>query len=310
MAPAPTATPAGIPDNTPVVLVYPFEEPTDLDPKYGQAIAQIYAQVLAQSGGIHVLEIPTNIKRVDYATYAHIQHADYYISGYIQPIGENAAIVAQVVDVSTGISVENTTTQISDVQDVASQALTTRTVIREAAGVERPSGEISEESSTPAPQSTGNGTSYNVSNVLGDLFKKGKGDKSAPAATATPAKPSRSITVAALSGNAPGSLLATGTNVLLASSDAYYATARTNTLDPAKNANAICGTNRNTAIATGQLDVTHVGGFRAHDSYTFTLNLYTCFGAVLYTTTQTDDDYKKAIKLAVDQYHTDHPDNS
>ena len=71
LAPLSTPTPAGAP--VPVVLIYPFEAPSDLDPRYGGAIAQIYAQVMTQTGGVTVLAIPTNIKREDYDKYARVQ---------------------------------------------------------------------------------------------------------------------------------------------------------------------------------------------------------------------------------------------
>ena len=116
------------------MLVYPYEAPSDLDPRYGGAIAQIFAQVITQTGGVKVLAIPKDIQRVDYQKYARVQHADYYISGYIQPIGQTAAIVTQVVDVNSDISRWSATTNISDVNDVASQALTAREVILQVFG--------------------------------------------------------------------------------------------------------------------------------------------------------------------------------
>ena len=134
---APTPAPTFLGTIVPTVLVYPFEAPADLDPRYGTAVAQIFAQVITQTGGVKVLAIPSGIQRVDYQKYARVQHADYYVSGYIQPIGQTAAIVTQVVDVNSDISKWNATTNISDVNDVASQALTARQVMLEASGVER-----------------------------------------------------------------------------------------------------------------------------------------------------------------------------
>jgi len=310
--PAPTATPAFV--GKPIVMIFPFETPSDLDPKYGNAIANIYAQVMAQSNEVTVLALPPVIKREDYQTYAHIHHADYYVSGYIQPIGSGAAIVAQVVDVTSDISVYSATTQVSDVQDIGSQALSALEVIRQAAGIGRQ--QIQTADATPQPQpSTSAGASYQLSSIVGDLFKGKAAPKTkgpVPTATPQPPKPDRGVIVAQLLGNAAAPTLKAGTTDLYFGMNAHYKTslATVTTQNLANQADAICGANRDNTIASGILNVQHVGGFRPHDSYTFTFNVYACFGAVLYTTQETNDDYNKAIKSAVESYYTDHPENN
>jgi hypothetical protein len=311
-SPTPTPTPLATPFSTnPVVMIFPFETPTDLDPKYGNAVANIYAQVLSQSGKVTVLALPPVIKREDYQTYAHIHKADYYVSGFIQPIGQTAAIVSQVVDVNSDISVYSATTQVTDVQDIGSAALNALSVIEEAAGVDRP--QISE--ATPAPQPTASsGASYQISSLVGDLFKGKASHGKGPAPTATPAppKPQRGVIIAKLLGNALPQTLSAGSDDLYRAMDAHYKTTITSvaTANLANQANAICGNNRNNTIASGVLDVQHVSGFRAHDSYTFTFNVYACFGAVLYTTQETNNDYSRAIHDAVESYYSDHPENA
>jgi hypothetical protein len=312
--PSPTPVPTATPyiGNAPVILVYPFDEPSDLDPRYGQAIAQIYAQVLNQAGGVTVLAIPSGIKREDYQKFAHVQHADYYVSGFIQPIGAAAAIVSQVVDVQSDISVASATTQIASVQDVGSQALTARSVILEAAGLDRE--ELPTQAApTPAPAAS-NGASVPITNVLGDLFKgksHPKGKVSPTPSPTPPPKPSRGVIVSHLTGNAFAKVLNVGTDALYRAMDAHYRTTMSTiaAANLVSAADSICGMKRNNTIASGQLDVQHVGGFRAHDIYTFTLNIYTCFGAVLYTNKQTNDNSTRAITDAVEAYYTDQPAN-
>jgi hypothetical protein len=308
-SPASTANPFG--NSNPVVMVFQFETPSDLDPKYGNAVANIYAQVLSQSGGVTVLAIPPVIKREDYQTYAHIRHADYYISGYIQPIGATASIVSQVVDVNTDISVYSATTQVSDVQDIGSQALNALTVIREASGIDHQ--QLAEATAAPEPTAS-SGASYQLSSIVGDLFKgKGHGKTTtAPTPTPAPPKPSRGVIIAHLLGNAQPQALGGASNALYFAMNEHYKASMTAvaTQNLANQADAICGANRDNTIASGVLNVQHVGGFHAHDSYTFTLNVYACFGAVLYTTQETDDDYNKAIKDAVQAYYEDHPENN
>jgi hypothetical protein len=313
-SPAPIATQTPFIGNDPVVIIYPFEAPSDLDPKYGGAIAQIYSQVLNQTGGVKVLPVPANIKREDYDKFAHVQHADYYVSGYIQPIGAGAAIVSQVVDVEQNISVYSATTQISDVQDVGSQALTARTVILQAAGIDRPELNAGP-AQTPTPSST-SGASVPITNVLSDLFKgkgKGKSVATAPTATPIPAKPPRGVIVAHLTGSAQASDLSAGTDDLYRALYSHFNTTLSSaaaTANVGSIADSLCGTNRDNTVVSGELNVQHVGGFRPHDSFTFTLNVYACFGARLYSTTSTNDSRTRAIHDAVESYFGDHPENN
>jgi TolB-like protein len=304
----PSATPAFGPTQ-PVVLIYPFEAPSDMDPRYGTAVAQIFAQVMSQTGGVTVLAIPSGIKREDYQKFAHVEHADYYISGYIQPIGQGAAIVAQVVDVTSEISVYSATAQVTDVQDIGSQALTARSVILQAAGVDRP--ELNAGPATSPTPENSNGSSVPISNVLSDLFK-GKKNSPTPAPTPTPLKPPRGVLVVRLTGTAPADVLGIASDDLYRAMNAHYTTTMSSvtSTDPAKVADSVCGVHRNNTIASGVLNVTHVGGFRAHDTYSFTLNVYACFGALLYTDTETSDNYRTAIKSAVEKYNGDHPENN
>lgn len=310
--PAPKASPTLPGTIVPTVLVYPFEAPSDLDPRYGTAVAQIFAQVITQTGGVKVLEIPKNIARVDYQKYARVQHADYYISGYIQPIGSAAAIVMQVVDSNSDITRYSSTTNISDVNDVASQAITARQVILTYSGVER--NDINTgPANTPTPSST-SGASTSLTNVLGDIFhgKSKTKASAAPVATSTPSKPARGALIVHLIGNAQPNILNDATGDLYRAMGVYYAASMSAVVtgSVAKSADAICGTSRDNTIASGTLNVQHVGGLHQHDTYTFTLNIYACFGAVLYTNTQSDDNYAKAVLNAVDAYHNDHPDNT
>lgn len=308
---APTVTPGPVATGTgPAVLVYAFEAPSDLDAKYGPAIAAIYAQVFTESGGLKVLPSPKGIKREDYEKFAKVQHADYYISGFIQPIGDSAAIVSEIVDVANDIVVSSQTTQIQSVPDVGSQALNARAIILAHAGIDRP--ELAAVHNTPTPSST-SGASVSISNVLTDLFKgKPKSKSVAVAATPTPLKPSRGIILMKVTGASSSADLASASELLWRALGNFY-TVHPNDVpvtNIAKQADSICGTFRNNTIATGVLVTSHVGGLHAHNAYSFTLNIDTCFGALLYTNTQTGDDHTKVVTDAVAAYVSDHPDNN
>lgn len=321
--PAPVATPKPVarPSVTaapaisgkPSVLIYPFDTPKDLDPKSGEGIANIFAQVFAESGDVTVLPLGKGVTRENFQKYALAQHADYYIAGYIQPIGASAAVVAQMVSVDTGTSAFSQTTEINSVQDVASEALTFHSVLQELDARNHP--ELQAESrSTPEPQSS-SGASMKlggITSAVSSLFK-GK-SKSVAAPTPTPViKPSRGIIVTRIHGNAPAGEMTDGTTDLLSAMNVDY-NAHLSSLTPsvvAKSTDAICGTDRNNTIASGVLNVHQEGrGFGNHNLYDFTLNVYTCFGASIFTVTQSDRNRTKAIGDAVAAYAKDHADNS
>jgi TolB-like protein len=307
--PSPTIAPAF--SLKPSVIVFPFESPSDVDPKYGSAIAKIYVQTFNNSGGLHVLPVPSApVKQADYLSTARAQHADYYVSGYVQPIGSEASIVAHIVDVSSDITVYSTTTLIASVPDVTSQALNARTVIMQSSGEDVSAVAPSTAPNTPAPSST-SGASVSISNVLGGLFK-GKGK---PVVQATPSpkqKPSRGVIVVRVSGNASAGDLSIASDDLYRAMSAYYATrlAPATVTNVAASASSLCGPHRDNTIATGTLDVDHVGGFRPHDVYTFKLAIYACFGVPLYTVSKTDPNRVKVVQEAVKEYADSHPENN
>ena len=324
MAPSPSPAPKVPPPivtaaptagaNAPTVLIYPFQTPSDLDAKYGTAIAQIYAQVLTDTGGLKVLTIPSGIKQEDYEKYASVQHADYYISGIIQPIGTGASVVSSIYYVTDDIGVTSQTTQVENVNDIGSQALTARTIILQHAGIDRPDLQIAQ--ATPEPTSS-SGASVSVNNVLGDLFrqrsKQPKGARTPePTPTPVPPKPARSVIVTKVTGRSSPTDLTNATNMLTQALYKYYNTSMNETAvnDIARQADGICGAKRDNTIANGVLVTTHVGGMHPHDTYAFTLNIVTCFGAILYSQTENGDNHDKVIKDAVEAYFTDHPNNS
>ena len=126
----PTPTPAPSPatgiEQRPVVVIYPFDVQTGVDPRLGMAIAQILSQEMTAAGGINVLAVPQNVKRADFLTNARTNRADFYISGYVTPVGDHASVVEQVVSTESGVILFSQTAQVQTVADVASQSLLAR----------------------------------------------------------------------------------------------------------------------------------------------------------------------------------------
>jgi hypothetical protein len=306
--PPPTSAPIG---QTPVLLVYPFDVQTGADPKIGMAIAQILAQEMVAAGGISVPPVPQGVARADFLANARTAKADFYISGYVTPVGDSAAVVEQVVSVESGVILFSQTAQVSSVADVASQSLLARSQILAFLG--RGTGSVAtQQANTPAPTST-NGAQVPISglgSIVNSVFKHKAGAHGSPAPDVV-AKPSRGVIVAAVT--AKGTIAAADlTNAMhelyFALNGHFIVTTTSVTSSVAESSDTICGENRDNTIASGTL--AEVVPHHGKPQITFNLAVYTCFGATLATAAGNGPTIKSAVDAAVTAYAAAHPDNS
>lgn len=306
--PTPGPTPVSGIQQLPIVVIYPFDVQTGADPRIGSAIAQILGQEMVAAGGINVPPVPQNVKRADFLDNARAAHADFYISGYVTPVGDSAAVVEQVVSVESGVILFSQTAQVSSVADVASQSLLARSQILTFLGRGTQSVQT-QSSSTPAPTST-NGAQVPIrglGNIVNSVFKH-KG----PSHTPTPGpvtKPSRGVIVAPVTASgavAAGDLTNAGHELYFALNGHFNVQMTSIQSNVAQSADTICGSNRNNTIATGTLQEppAHKG-----KAYEFDLYVYTCFGATLDHQTGKGTSIKSAVDAAVAAYALAHPDN-
>lgn len=306
-AKAPPSAPAGL-QQLPTVVIYPFDVQTGADPRIGSAIAQILAQEMTAAGGITVPPVQQGVKRADFLETARAAHADFYISGYVTPVGESAAVVEQVVSVGSGVILFSQTAQVSSVADVASQSLLARSQILAFLG--RGTQNVdTQQANTPAPTST-NGAQVPIkglSNIVNAVFKHNRG-----AHTPTPGpviKPSRGVIVAPVTASGtlePADLTGASNELYFAMNARFNAQMTAVQSNVSQSADAICGANRDNTIATGTLQE-----LPAHHGkqYVFELSIYTCFGAPLDRQTGKGSSLKAAIDAAVSAYALAHPDN-
>lgn len=314
VAPSPQPLPQPSPppslEQAPVVLVYPFDVQTGADPRIGTAIAQILAQEMAAAGGIAVPPIPQNVKRADFLDNARAAKADFYISGYVTPVGDSAAVVEQVVSVESGVILFSQTAQVSSVADVASQSLLARSQILAFVGRGTENVET-QTSNTPAPTSS-NGAQVPISgltNIVDSVFKhKGAAHSPSPAPAL---KPPRGVIISPVTSSgylAPAELTNALRELYLALNARFTTQMTAVTSPPAQSADAICGPNRDNTIATGTL--TETPGKHNRVAVTFVLLVYTCFGAPLEREVGKGASLKTAVDSAVAAYAAAHPDNS
>ncbi len=115
------AAPSGL-ASKPNVIVYPFTaNGSSLDREASSRLATIIATQMANTGQVTVVPPPPGTERKDYLTVARAHSAEYYIAGFISPLGNGVSVVEQVVSASSGIVVYSTTAQIQTYADAAGQ---------------------------------------------------------------------------------------------------------------------------------------------------------------------------------------------
>ncbi|HWT06366.1 MAG TPA: hypothetical protein VN224_11460, partial [Xanthomonadales bacterium] len=82
----------------PVVVVFPFTaNGSTIDREASSRLATIIATQMADTKQINVIPPPPGTERKDYLTVARQHNADYYVTGFISPIGTGVSVVEQVV---------------------------------------------------------------------------------------------------------------------------------------------------------------------------------------------------------------------
>ncbi|HEV3153277.1 MAG TPA: hypothetical protein VGZ02_05700 [Candidatus Baltobacteraceae bacterium] len=309
-SPAPAATPTPAPKPAiPTIVVFPFQTSTDLKPDTGTRAAQLFAQQMNGAGGIDAISAASTIARSDYLNYARKLQADYYLMGYMTPLGAGVSLVEQLVSTGSGTIVYGTTAQIDSFDDASAQAIQIHGAVlsMEQSEADRYNSAQAESTTTPAPANQAN-LSKGFADIAG-LFKH-KAATPKPAATT---KPSKGVLVVRAGGSVPASDLTRATTVLYSGLSSHFNAKMSSVAatDLTRQADSICGTSRDNTIATGNLSaISSRHGLGTRTQWTFRLDVYTCFGAKLASTPGTGDTLDDAVRSAVDAYATAHPENS
>ncbi len=107
----------------PAIVVYPFSGAQGVAPTIGANVALVTALQLSQGGDITVKSAPADTQRADYLQTARGLGADYYVSGFVSPIGNQLAVIEQLVSTRNGVSVwRSNTMQLTVPDDARAQA--------------------------------------------------------------------------------------------------------------------------------------------------------------------------------------------
>lgn len=305
------ATPAPAPERPalPIVVVFPFQTSSDLRNDTGGRAAQLFVQQMNGAGGIDAVLAPASVARTNYLKYTRGLLGDYYLTGYMTPLGNGVSLVEQLVSAQSGAIVYGTTAQIDSFDDASAQAIQVHGAIvaMEQQDAERYASDQTESTPAPAPTNEAN-LSKGFSDLAG-LFKHHSAATPAPAAIRKPAK---GIFVVRAGGSVPESNLAQATSTMYAGLQNYFNARMTNasSRNVSAEADQICGTSRDNTVASGSLAATtQRHGLGTRTQWTFTLDVYTCFGALLAHSEGAGDSLDSAVKAAVQAYATAHPQN-
>jgi hypothetical protein len=107
----------------PVVVVYPFTvSGSAMSPQVGGDVALLIANRLDAIGGLNVKPFTPGTERPDYLIAAEKQNADYYVTGFLTPIGAEVSLIVQVVSTYGGTVEWSTTSTIRTYNDAVAQA--------------------------------------------------------------------------------------------------------------------------------------------------------------------------------------------
>jgi TolB-like protein len=106
----------------PTAIVYPFTATgSSVDREASSRLATIIATEMANTGLVTVIPPPPGTERKDYLSVARAQNADYYVAGFISPLGNGVSLVEQLVSTTTGIVIFSQSTQLNTYNEAAAQ---------------------------------------------------------------------------------------------------------------------------------------------------------------------------------------------
>jgi hypothetical protein len=257
----------------PTVVVYPFTAGADgIDDETLDNIANMLATRIAQGGAVRVEPPTPGVQRQKFLSDARLLHADYYVTGFITPLGSNASMVEQVVSTQSGTVVFSSSAEIGDTADVTAQG----DVLREGI-LERSSRGIQAFEAPPAAitaPSAGNRAHVNANRPFGSK-------RHAARAVATPAPAAANATIAILpiGGSADARLRTATAQALLASfgQDGRHAVLVSATTP----SNSVCVANKATSLADAWID-SQSSSIAPNEEASLRMVVYDCKGRIVF----------------------------
>lgn len=116
--------------STPSVVIYPLiANGSGVNSETGDRLSITFATEIAKQGGITVKPAPPATEQRDFLVTARRLGVDYYVMGYVTPLGGDASVLINVVSATSGTTVWSTTSQLTTYADAAGQAAAIRAAI-------------------------------------------------------------------------------------------------------------------------------------------------------------------------------------
>jgi hypothetical protein len=172
----------------PTVVVYPLSSSSSLDRETAANISTTLANQIALGGAVKVVPAKAGVERENYLADSRSLGANYYVTGFVTPLGNGASIVEQVVSTTSGTLVFSVTNYITSMAEIASQGDQLRAGIieRSSRGIQAFTAPPPPPNNTPGPEASSGGADIKL------------GRKKAPAATVAVVPPANA-TLAILS---------------------------------------------------------------------------------------------------------------
>jgi TolB-like protein len=255
----------------PTVIVYPLAASSaELDRETSSRIATTLATQIAQGGLVKVIAPKSGVERVNYLADARAAGANYYVTGFVTPLGQGASVVEQVVSTISGTLVFSETNYITSMAEIASQGDQLRQGI-----VDRSTRGIQAFQAPPPPAVTpepepSNGTETPLSKIFGHK-------KAAAEPVNVAAAPPQNATVAVLTvgGSADSDHRAAAAQSLAAAFERDGLHAVVVTADSPSS--ALCTANKATSLVGAWLDMP-----AGSPNATLRLVGYDCTGKIAY----------------------------
>jgi hypothetical protein len=175
----------------PLVVVFPLTVNGDVLKDSGERLAVMFAQQLSEYG-IKVVPPVPGTQRTDFLIAARKLGCDYYVTGFVTPLGAEVSVVEQVVSTISGTVIASNSVQFLTYADASGQgALLANMIQQHAERIFEALKENPQPSATPEPKQS---AAEDVSK-LGGLFKhKGKAAPTPAPQNATTAAPTPTAT--------------------------------------------------------------------------------------------------------------------
>jgi len=155
---------------TPRVVVFPLTVNGEAQQDAGDRLAVLFAQQMSENG-IHVVAPVPGTPRTDFLTAARKLSCDYYVTGFITPLGAQVTVVEQVVSTTSGTVVASNSAELLTYADASGQGAILASLVKRHA--DRAFASLDDKSAaqeTPEPKET-SGIDATLAK-LGSIFKR------------------------------------------------------------------------------------------------------------------------------------------